>query len=116
MLREIKPHQLETERERGDVLIILGDVVYSEDEFWESARILIDYDEDEEMEIYDEPEEEPEEEETEPEPEEKPKKRGGARHSKEKEVLAAWNGGERTVDEIVEMTGISKQTVMKYIS
>ena len=104
MIKEIRPEQLETERERGDVLIILGDVLYTEEEFWDSVRVLIDYDEDED------------EEEDDPEPaEEAPKRRGGARWSKKEEVLAAWNGGERTVDEIVELTGISKATVKKYV-
>lgn len=116
MIKEIRPEQLETERERGDVLIILGDVLYTEEEFWDYARVLIDYDEDEEDdEDPDEEEEEPEEEDD-PDPvEEYPKKRGGARWSKKEKVLAAWNGGERTVDEIVELTGISKQTVKKYV-
>ena len=79
MIKEIRPEQLETERERGEVLIILGDVLYTEEEFWDSARVLIDYEED------DEPEEEDD-----PDPvEEEPKKRGGARRSKKEEVLTA---------------------------
>ena len=33
----------------------------------------------------------------------------------EQKVLAAWNGGERTIKEIMEMTGFSYPTVRKYI-
>lgn len=116
MLREIRPEQMGTEREKGEVFILLNDTFYTEEEFWDSARILIDYVEDYDWEGEELEDEDLEEEDEEPEPEDpEPKRRGGARWSKKEEVLAAWNGGERTIDEIVELTGISKQTVKKYV-
>lgn len=116
MLKEIRPEQMGTERENGEVFILMNDTLYTEEEFWDSARILIDYDEDDDWKEVDYEDEDQEDEDEEPEPEDpEPKRRGGARWSKKEEVLAAWNGGERTVDEIVELTGISKQTVKKYV-
>lgn len=35
--------------------------------------------------------------------------------SKEQEILKAWNGGERSIKEIMEITGASYPTVRKYI-
>ena len=69
-------------------------------------HILIE-DETEEAEELDE--EDPEEPQT--------KKRQQVRNYSETEqkVLAAWNGGERTIKEIMEMTGFSYPTVRKYI-
>lgn len=116
MLREIRPEQMADEREKGEVFVLMGDTLYTEDEFWDSARILIDYVEDYDWEGEDLEDDDPEEEDEEPEQEDpEPKRRGGARWSKREEVLAAWNGGERTIDEIVELTGISKATVKKYV-
>ena len=114
MLKEIRPEQMGTEREKGEVFILMNDTLYTEEEFWDSARILIDYVEDYDWEGEELEDEDPEEEDEEPEDPE-PKRRGGARWSKKEEVLAAWNGGERTIDEIVELTGISKATVKKYV-
>lgn len=33
----------------------------------------------------------------------------------EEEILKAWKRGERTIDEIIAITGYSRKTVMKYI-
>ena len=38
-----------------------------------------------------------------------------AKRSKEQEILAAWKGGERSIKEIMEITGASYATVRKYI-
>ena len=81
-------------------------------------HILIE-DEDEEAEEPDEEqEEEPEEPDDDVDPnEQQTKKRQQVRNYSETEqkVLAAWNGGERTIEEIMEMTGFSYPTVRKYI-
>lgn len=81
-------------------------------------HILIE-DESEELE---ETDEEQEEEPEEPDEDEDPdgpqmKKRQRIRNysDTEQKVLAAWNGGERTIKEIMEMTGLSYPTVRKYI-
>ena len=42
-----------------------------------------------------------------------PKKRHGT--NTEQEILAAWKGGERSIKEIMQITGKSYQTVRKYI-
>lgn len=36
-------------------------------------------------------------------------------YDKEQMILKAWNGGERTIKEIMEITGFSYPTVRKYI-
>ena len=80
-------------------------------------HILIE-DDPEETEETEETEEEPEEADEEDDPEEpQTKKRQQVRNYSETEqkVLAAWNGGERTIKEIMEMTGFSYPTVRKYI-
>lgn len=113
MLREVKPAM-----HAEDVFFIFNDVLYSESEFWAEARILVDEPEEDEIEIVDfEEDEEVEEveEEEEPEPEKPKSRRGGSRRSKKEEILAAWNGGERTAEEVAEIVGCSLQTVRKYI-
>jgi len=50
--------------------------------------------------------------------EEKPKKQRPDRHhtkDMEQEILKAWNGGERSIKEIQELTGASYYLVRKYI-
>ena len=54
-----------------------------------------------------------------PEGGEHKKTRGGRRNTskeqREQEILRAWKGGERTIKEIMEITGYSYGTVTKYI-
>ena len=82
-------------------------------------HILIEDEDEEAEELDEEQEEEPEEETGEEDDPEEPqmKKRQQVRNYSETEqkVLAAWNGGERTIKEIMEMTGFSYPTVRKYI-
>lgn len=75
-------------------------------------HILIE-DEDEEQE--EEPEEETGEEDDPEEPQTKKRQQVRNYSETEQKVLAAWNGGERTIKEIMEMTGFSYPTVRKYI-
>lgn len=76
-------------------------------------HILIEDDLEEAEEMEEEPEE-PDEEEPE-EPETKERKQVRNYSDTEQKVLAAWNGGERTIKEIMELTGLSYPTVRKYI-
>ena len=80
-------------------------------------HILIEDETEEAEELDEEQEEEPEEpDEEEPEePETKERKQVRNYSETEQKVLAAWNGGERTIKEIMEMTGFSYPTVRKYI-
>ena len=80
-----------------DVMILYSEALYSLDELWDvlSVRFLID--------------EEPEEE---PKPKKEPAKR---KNDNEQRVLAAWKGGEKTIKQVQEETGLSYATVRKYI-
>lgn len=80
-----------------DVMILYSEALYSLDELWDvlSVRFLVDED---------------------PEPEPKPKKEPAKRkNDNEQRVLAAWNGGEKTIKQVQEETGLSYATVRKYI-
>ena len=77
-------------------------------------HILIEDDLEEAEETEEEQEEADEEDEPE-EPETKERKQVRNYSDTEQKVLAAWNGGERTIKEIMEMTGFSYPTVRKYI-
>lgn len=99
MLREITKEEMFT-KEADKILVIRGGTIVPLMELLEGARFLV------------------EEGKTDPEPEEKKEKksqRGGSRKSKEDEILAAWKGGERSIKEIMAITGASYQTVRKYI-
>ena len=81
----------------ANVMILYSEALYSLDELWDvlSVRFLVD----------EEPEEEP-----------KPKKEQAKRkNDNEQRVLKAWNGGEKTIKQVQEETGLSYATVRKYI-
>lgn len=99
MLREITKEEMFT-KEADKILVIRGGTIVPLMELLEGARFLV------------------EEAKTDPEPEEKKEKksqRGGSRKSMEDEILTAWKGGERSIKEIMAITGASYQTVRKYI-
>lgn len=133
MLREIDLSILLNDLEE-DVLIIQNDTCYTLDEFFDGARILIE----ENPECIDEFElEDPEEEDDEgdeipfpevleeeldpvvpsddPEPEEERAPGLVGRKSSKDEILRAWDGGNRTVEEVIRLTGKTRQTVLKYL-
>ena len=85
--------------EGREVLVLQGRYVTSLKEVLQGMRFLV--------------EEEPKQKKT----EEKPKKEGPQKDcgQKEQEILKAWNGGERSIKEIMEITGAAYSTVRKYI-
>lgn len=80
-------------------------------------HILIEDDSEKVEETEEEQEEADEEDEPEESEEPQTKERKQVRNYlvTEQKVLAAWNGGERTIKEIMELTGLSYPTVRKYI-
>lgn len=86
--------------EGREVLALQGRYVTSLKDVLEGMRFLV--------------EEEPKQKKQE---EEKPKKEGPQKdcNQKEQEILKAWNGGERSIKEIMEITGAAYSTVRKYI-
>ena len=97
MLREIKSM-------KDAELIIYNEAIWTPEEFAEELGLRF---------LIDKPEEEAEPEEA-PEEDPEPIRRGGRKSYKE-EILALWNGGEKTAVEIAEELGISTSTVYKYI-
>ena len=80
-----------------NVMILYSEALYSLDELWDvlSVRFLVDED---------------------PEPKPKPKKEPAKRkNDNEQRVLEAWKGGEKTIKQVQEETGLSYATVRKYI-
>ena len=125
MLREIDRSILLNELEE-DILIIQNDTVYTLDEFFEGARILIDEDPEEEWFEEDSKDDDPElpfpevlEEKLDPEVDldvfEEADPRPSGRRSSKDEILKAWDDGKRSVEEVVRITGKTRQTVLKYL-
>lgn len=95
MLREIQKEEL-LKVDPDRVMVIQNGSVTNLHKLFCDARFLIDDSE-------------------EPKPKKAPGTKNNGRPSNEERVLKAWNRGERTVDEIVKLTGLTKQTVLKYI-
>ena len=96
MIREITRDEVK-KMINVNVMILYSEALYSLDELWDvlSVRFLVDED---------------------PEPKPKPKKEPAKRkNDNEQRVLAAWNGGEKTIKQVQEETGLSYATVRKYI-
>lgn len=101
MLREVEIKTAISAMVDGrEVLALEGAIVRPLQEFLKGMRFLID---------------------EEPKRKEKPKEAGKKEESKketsqtEQDILKAWNGGTRTIKEIMEVTGYSYPTVRKYI-
>lgn len=89
--------------DKNKIIVLDGDRIRPIDEILSGLRFLID-----------EPEKQKPKKAQEKAPEEEKKKSTGV--SKEQEILKAWNGGERSIKEIMEMTGASYATVRRWIS
>lgn len=102
-----------------DVLLLdpAEGMVVKVDDVLEQFRVIADFaDEDPEEAPEEEPEEEPEDEPAEaPEQETKPRRPRRTRAEIEAAVIKAWNRGERTIPEIMGLTGCTYRTVRKYI-
>lgn len=98
-----------------DVLLLdpAEEMVAKVDDVLEQFRVIADFaDEDPEGAPEEEPEEEPAEA---PKEEAKPRRPRRTRAEIEAAVIKAWNRGERTIPEIMSLTGCTYRTVRKYI-
>lgn len=100
MLKEIeRAAALEACAEGKPVLALKGGAALPLDELLTGVRFLVDEDEAA----------------VEKKPERTVRKDRHHASDKEQEILKAWNGGTRTIKEIMEKTGCSYATVRKYI-
>lgn len=103
MLREISQKELMKRiGQRVLVVNIVGGVVNPLEDLVTGSRILIDEEEKEKVEKQKKSRKEPMDSKKD-------------HYNKEQLILKAWNGGERTIKEIMEVTGCSYATVRKYI-
>lgn len=106
MLKEIPMAEALKHLTYKDKIIVLdGDRIRPIDDILSGLRFLIDEPE--------KPKQKKTQEEKKDQEEKKEKKNTGV--SKEQEILKAWNGGERSIKEIMEMTGASYATVRRWI-
>ena len=106
MLREIPMAEaLKHLMEKSKIIVLDGDRVRPIEDVLSGLRFLID----------EKPKQKKMTEKTEKEPDPEKEEKKKSTESREQEILAAWNGGQRSIKEIMEMTGASYATVRKYI-
>lgn len=116
MLKEITKKEYFNEYEVGceGSYIVKANFIMPAEDFFDEIRILVEVDDSDDVEP--EEEEEPEEE---PEPVKtktgKPKRKYMSSGERQAQILKAWDGGRRTIKEIMEITGASDSTVYRYL-
>lgn len=121
MIIEMKALEALKEWENGTLTLILVDgEIMDVEQFLDGVRWLVDL-EDAEVQVEDKPaEDKPADEEKPARKPHAPKNRRPRRTKFEIEhekdiVLNAWNAGEHNIDEVMEITGLSRTVVRKYL-
>ena len=121
MIIEMKALEALKEWENGTLTMILVDgEIMDVEQFLDGVRWLVDL-EDAEVQVEDKPAEKISEDAEKPArkphaPKNRKPRRTQAEIAKERDiVLAAWNAGEHDIPEVVQMTGLSRTVVRKYL-
>ena len=121
MIIEMKPAEALKEWEAGTLtMVLVGGEIMDVEQFLDGVRWLVDL-EDAEVQVEDKPAEDKLADEEKPErkpnaPVKRRPRRTKFEIAHEKDiVLNAWNAGEHNIEEVMEITGLSRTVVRKYL-